>query len=180
MSGLYKTTVRRAPIMTLPESDRTGGSAMKRTTLALATFAVLAAAVAAAAQPQRRPMQIKRITPLLYVDAIEPSLPFWERLGFTRDAEVPHGDRLGFVILKHGAAEIMYQTRASVADDLPVLENTPMGGSLLFIEVDDLAFVERNLGDTPLVAPKRTTFYGATEIIVREPAGNIVTFAQFQ
>lgn len=124
-------------------------------------------------------MNISKITPLLYVEEIEPCVPFWERLGFTRGPEVPHGDRLGFIILQHGDTEIMYQTRASVADDVPSLADSPMRGSFLFIAVDDLSFVEANLGDTPLVIEKRTTFYGATEIVVREPAGNVVTFAQF-
>lgn len=124
-------------------------------------------------------MNVKKITPLLYVEAIEPCLPFWERLGFTREAEVPHGDRLGFVILKHGPTEIMYQTRASVTDDMPQVANTPMRGSLLFIEVDDIDWVEAHVGDAERVAPRRTTFYGATEVVVREPAGNAVTFAQF-
>lgn len=124
-------------------------------------------------------MNISKITPLLYVEEIEPCVPFWERLGFTRGPEVPHGDRLGFIILQHGDTEIMYQTRASVADDVPSLADAPMRGSFLFIAVDDLSFVEENLGDTPLVIEKRTTFYGATEIVVREPAGNVVTFAQF-
>ncbi|HUP61024.1 MAG TPA: hypothetical protein VNA69_11450 [Thermoanaerobaculia bacterium] len=40
-----------------------------------------------------------KITPVLIVPAIEPVLPLWESIGFTRTAEVPHGDRLGFVIL---------------------------------------------------------------------------------
>lgn len=123
-------------------------------------------------------MKVQSITPLLYVDEIEPVLGFWERLGFARDAEVPEGDRLGFVILKNGDAQVMYQTRASVTADIPALAGTPMGGSLLFIVVDDLSFVEQNLGDAPRVIDKRTTFYGATEIVTREPAGNAVTFAQ--
>ncbi len=35
------------------------------------------------------------------------------------------------------------------------------------------------LGDTEYVVPRRKTFYGADEIGVREPGGNIVIFAQF-
>jgi hypothetical protein len=31
----------------------------------------------------------------------------------------------------------------------------------------------------PLVFDERTTFYGAREICVRDPAGNVVVFAQF-
>ncbi|HEV2150232.1 MAG TPA: VOC family protein [Longimicrobiaceae bacterium] len=123
---------------------------------------------------------MNKLTPVLYVEAIEPALPFWrDRLGFEVTAEVPQGDRLGFVILQKGGVEIMYQTRESVAEDVPPLADTPLGGSLLFVQVDDLDAVERALEGVEPVVPRRKTFYGADELIVREPAGNAVTFAQF-
>lgn len=125
-------------------------------------------------------MKIEKLTPILYVEEIEPCLSFWEdRLGFTRTAEVPEGDRLGFVILEKDGVEVMYQTRQSVSGDIPVLSSTPMGGGLLFISVDDLDEVERALDGVEPVIPRRKTFYGADELIVREPAGNVVTFAHF-
>ncbi len=123
---------------------------------------------------------MKKLTPVLYVEEIEPALPFWmERLGFEKTAEVPHGDRLGFVILQKGGEEDMYQTRDSVREDLPEVAGTPMGGSMLFVEVDDLDEVERALRGIEPVTPRRKTFYGSEELIVREPAGNVVNFAQF-
>ncbi|CAA9343091.1 MAG: hypothetical protein AVDCRST_MAG68-3143 [uncultured Gemmatimonadetes bacterium] len=124
---------------------------------------------------------IKKVTPILYVERIEPAIPFWvDRLGYTRTAEVPHGDHLGFLILEKDGTEIMYQTRGSVLDDLPaVADGLAMGGSILFIEVDDLAAVERAMEGVEMVVPRRRTPYGAEEIFVREPAGNVVGFAQF-
>lgn len=123
---------------------------------------------------------MKKLTPVVYVEEIEPVLPFWvDRLGFERAVEVPEGDRLGFVILQKGGVEVMYQTRASVQNDLPELASTPMGGSLLFIEVEDLDAVVGALDGVEPVVPRRQTFYGADELIVREPAGNVVTFARF-
>lgn len=125
-------------------------------------------------------MTIRKITPILLVDAIEPALPFWiERLGFTNTAEVPEGDRLGFVILARDGFEVMYQTRASVDKDVPVLRDTPARGTMLFIEVADIAAIEAALHDAEIVVPRRKTFYGADEIFVREPCGNVVGFAQF-
>ena len=124
-------------------------------------------------------MNVKKLTPLLYVEEIEPCLSFWEKVGFQKTVEVPHGDRLGFAILQSGTIELMYQTRASVADDIPPLADSPMRGSFLFIEVPDLDAVERALADAERVVPRRKTFYGADEIVLREPAGNTVTFAQF-
>jgi hypothetical protein len=120
---------------------------------------------------------IKKITTVLMVEAIEPCLPFWERLGFTRTAEVPEGDRLGFVILAKDGLEVMYQTKASVREDIPSLAASPMGGTFLFIEVSDLEAVIKATTGAPVVFARRKTFYGMDEIGVREPGGNAVTFA---
>ena len=114
------------------------------------------------------------------VDAIEPVLGFWvDTLGFNKTAEVPHDGKLGFVILERDDIQVMYQTQASVAADIPSVATAPQRGTFLFIEVDDLDAIEKKLAGTKPVVPRRKTFYGADELIVREPAGNVVTFAQF-
>jgi uncharacterized glyoxalase superfamily protein PhnB len=121
-----------------------------------------------------------KLTPVLIVDAIEPCLAFWvDRLGFAATVTVPHGDRLGFAILVKDGAEVMYQTRASVADDVPAALD-PQGGHSagVFVEVPDLAAIEHALNGVPLALPRRTTFYGTTEIGVRAPGGHFVVFAQ--
>ena len=123
---------------------------------------------------------MKKLTPVLMVEAIEPVLPFWvERLGFEKTVELPHGDRLGFVILVRDGVEIMYQTVDSVRADVTPLADRPTGSSFLFVEVEDLDAIERALADVKPVVPRRQTFYGADELIVQDPAGNAVTFAKF-
>ena len=123
-------------------------------------------------------MTTKRLTPVLVVDHVGPAVAFWrDRLGFEQQFEVPHGDEIGFVSLQQGEVEIMYQTRASVADDLPALA-AAAHSTVLFIEVDDLDAVERAMEGAEIVVPRRTTFYGMNEIAVREPGGNVVIFAQ--
>lgn len=125
--------------------------------------------------------RLKQLTPVIIVDAVEPCLPFWvERFGFTIDAEVPGPDGgVQFAILSRDGIEVMYQTRASVIADLPGTENTLNGHSVgLFITVDDLDAVERALDGAPVVKPRHHTFYGSSEIYVREPGGNTVGFAQ--
>lgn len=123
---------------------------------------------------------MRRLTPVLVVDAIEPALAFWvDRLGFKKTTQVPHDGHLGFVILERDAVQIMYQTRASVAADVPPLGDTPGRGTFLFLEVDDLDRIAQVFKDLKPVIPRRKTFYGADELILREPGGNVVTFAQF-
>jgi hypothetical protein len=123
---------------------------------------------------------IRKLTPILYVEEIEPVLPFWtDRLRFAVTTEVPQGDNLGFVILEKDGIEVMYQTRASVQADVPAVSGTPVGGSILFIEVDDLEGLMGSLEGVPIVVPRRKTPYGADEIFVREPGGHLIGFASF-
>ncbi len=124
---------------------------------------------------------MKKLTPVLIVDRIEPCLGFWvDRLGFARTVEVPEGDHLGFVILAKGGVEIMYQTRASVAADVPSFANLPFAPStFLYIEVEALDPVMTQLRGIPVAIPERRTFYGAREFCVCEPAGNHITFAEY-
>lgn len=125
-------------------------------------------------------MEMKKDTVVLYVHEIEPCLPFWEELlGFEVTGTVPEGDRIGFAMLERDGVEVMYQTRASMEEDLPALAQTPLGSAFLFVEVEDLDAVESALAGVEPVVPRRRTFYGSDELIVREPGGNVVTFAEF-
>lgn len=125
-------------------------------------------------------MTMKSLTPVLYVEEIEPCLPFWtERLGFEVTGTVPEGDRLGFAMLERDGVGIMYQTVASMENDVPRLAGRATGSAFLFLEVEDLDAVESALSGVEKVVPRRTTPYGATEVGVLEPGGNAVVFAEF-
>src|SRR5688572_29324281 len=122
----------------------------------------------------------QKLSPVLAVDAIEPVLPLWEALGFARTVEVPHGDHLGFVILKSDDIEVMYQTFDSIrADEARVLEGKGLGRASLFIEVEKLDDVASRVPPgTDVIVQRRKTFYGATEMILRDAAGNVILFAE--
>lgn len=125
---------------------------------------------------------LKQLTPVLIVDAVEPCIRFWvDRLGFAVTNQVPGPDgKLIFASVQLGSVEIMYQTRASVMDERPGAAKDLVGHSVaLFITVDDLDPVEKSLAGAPVVKPRHKTFYGSTEMYVREPGGNTVGFAQF-
>jgi uncharacterized glyoxalase superfamily protein PhnB len=126
--------------------------------------------------------QISKCTAVLFVDAIESSLPFWqERLGFERTVEVTDGDRLGFAILTNGVVELMYQTVAMLSKDSAAhAVNFHNDKTFLFIEVENIDAIAKALHDFEIVMPRRETFYGSTEIGYREPGGHYVTFAQMK
>ncbi len=123
-------------------------------------------------------MKLKRVSPVLFVDAIEPCLPLWETLGFTRTVEVPDNlGKLGFVILARDGHEVMYQSRTSAKTDVPALAEGAWRSALYF-EVDDLDGFAHLTKGAPAVFARRKTFYGAEEFGVRDAAGNVITFAQ--
>lgn len=77
--------------------------------------------------------------------------------------------------------EIMFQTRASVLAERPDAADDFAGPStVLFITVDDLDRVETAIFGAPVVKPRHDTFYGTSELYVKQPGGNLVGFAQFK
>jgi uncharacterized glyoxalase superfamily protein PhnB len=121
----------------------------------------------------------KRLTPVLVVDAVQPSIDFWEkRLGFTKTVEVPHENTVGFAILVKGDVEVMLQSVDSVRADLGKSGDVTGRSTALFMEVSDLAAVEAALQGYPIELPRRTTFYGMHEVGVKEPGGHFIIFAQ--
>jgi len=103
-----------------------------------------------------------------------------EGLGFEKTAEGPDGDKVAFAMLQKGGAEILYQNYASVEKDHPHPDTLARRGpTFLYIEVDDLAQTMAATAGAEVVMAERTTFYGAKEFGVKDPAGHFLTFAQF-
>src|SRR5258706_5273893 len=124
---------------------------------------------------------IKKATPVLIVDRIEPLLALWDAIGFARVTEVPNGDVLGFVILTRDGVEVMYQTFDSVrGDEAKVLEGPrAIGAAAVFIEVDDIEAVAALIPSrTDVIVARREKVYGSTEIVIREGAGHVITVEQ--
>jgi uncharacterized glyoxalase superfamily protein PhnB len=123
------------------------------------------------------------LSPVVIVEAVEPCIAFWtDRFGFTKENEVPGPDgRLVFATVRSGSIEIMYQSRASVVAESPAMDAELDGRSIaLFITVGglgDLDVIERAAEGAPVVKPRHDTFYGTTELYIREPGGNVVGFA---
>ena len=126
-------------------------------------------------------MTVKRITPVLFVAEIEPCARFWtERLGFQKTIEVPEGSRLGFVVLQKDGTEIMYQSYTSMEKDVPAIASAARKGpTFLYVEVENIDAIKGAIKGAEVYLSERTTFYGAREIGIKDPAGHHITFAQF-
>lgn len=136
----------------------------------------------AVAAIERPALLASKSTAVAFVDAIEPVLPFWAKVGFFPAVSVPHGEHAGFVILSNGSVELMYQTWGLLTQDMPALGARALQPDklFLFVEVNDIDAVAVALADHECFLARRDTFYGATEIGYRDPQGHFVTFAQFK
>lgn len=126
-------------------------------------------------------MTFKKLTPNLIIGDVNATVDFYrDILGFTLVASVPESGAFNFAIVHNGAVELMFQTGASVVEELPAMEGKLAGtGVALYIEVDDVRALHAKLHDRiPLLAELHATFYGATEFSITDPNGYIVTFAE--
>jgi len=124
---------------------------------------------------------VNKSTPILHVKSVEPSLKFWtERFGFHKTIEVPEGGHIGFVALENDAVEVMYQTYSGMQADPsnPLAKAVDQGPSFLFMEVPDINAIAAALKGVEVVQPIHESFYGAKEIVVKEPGGHFVIFSQ--
>lgn len=123
---------------------------------------------------------INRSTPVLHVKSVEPSLKFWtERFGFKPTVQVPEGNHIGFVALESGSVELMYQTYEGMqAADNPLSKDVQKGPSFIFMEVSDINAVIKKLDEAQVVQGLHETFYGAKEVVAKEPGGHFVIFSQ--
>ncbi len=122
-------------------------------------------------------MPIKKLTTLLVVDAIEPCLSAWKSAGYAVTMQVPDSGPAGFAILAGPAGELMLQTRASLAQDLPmVASHKPT--HLLYADVLSLEIALAELTGARVLVAHRKTFYGANEAWVELEGGIIVGLAE--
>ena len=127
-----------------------------------------------------KPITVKRITPILFAQEIEPCIEFWtERLGFQKTVEVPEGDKTGFAILEKDGLELMYQSYASVEkDSAATAQLARKGPTFLYIDVDDLSHALAATKGAEIAMPERSTFYGSREFGIKDPVGHWIIFAQ--
>jgi hypothetical protein len=125
-------------------------------------------------------MQVKRATPVLFVDRVEPTRDFFKRIGFEITVEVPAGEAVGFALLVKDGVQLMVETRGN-ENEAPIIQKLTKESRRagVFVEVDDLDALIAELAAATVLVERHKTFYGADEISYEEPGGNLVTFAQF-
>jgi len=132
------------------------------------------------------------LTPNLMSENVNQSVTFYrDRLGFRflagvlaeQDAMVEAFSAdapLQWAMLSRDSAQLMFQSRSSLAREYLPLNDVPLGASAsIYIEVDNLDRLLAGLGeDVEMLLPDHTTFYGMREMWIRDNNGYILTLAQ--
>ena len=122
-------------------------------------------------------MGLTKVTPVLLAENIEDCVEFWKDFGFEETISVPFEDGLAFVSLKNGSIEIMYQSFTFSKATNPIgIEG--VNRSVIYLEADSLDEIVQIAKKYNVVIPDHKTSHGSREIYVRDPAGNLIGFAQ--
>ena len=124
---------------------------------------------------------LKKMTPNLMVEDVNNTIAFYKDiLSFELLATVPETGQFNWAMLRRDNVEIMFQARASITEEFPVLKDRVIGGSLTFyIEVEDIQALYTRLQDhVTIVQEMHTTFYGTREFAILDCNGFVLSFAE--
>jgi uncharacterized glyoxalase superfamily protein PhnB len=89
------------------------------------------------------------------------------------------GTPLDFAIVRCDGVELMFQSRESFTQELPLPADRSLGGTItLYIEVANAKELYENIRDkVTIVKNLHTTFYGMQEFYIRDCNSYVLTFA---
>lgn len=121
------------------------------------------------------------VTPNLVVRDLERSSAFYrDVLGFSVVATVPEQAPFAFVWLKRGEVNIFLNSQEAVREHDPALADRPLAGAFtIYIVVKGVDDLHAQIGSrATIVAPLETKFYGMRELLIADPDGYLITFAE--
>ena len=124
---------------------------------------------------------LKKLTPNLMVEDVARTIAFYrEVLGFQVLTTLPEQEPFDFAIVQRDSVELMFQSRASLSDNVPALTGAPIGASQTFyIDVEGIRDLYQALHDkVEIVVDFHTTFYGTQEFYFRDINGYILSFSE--
>lgn len=125
---------------------------------------------------------METLAPNIFVKDMKATIAFYKTLGFKTTMSVPEsGDELVWAMMVNGGVTVMFQTFASLGNDLPEISRTDGGSLLLYINLKDIRnFFEDIKDKVTVLKGLETTFYGATEFSVKDNNGYVLTFAEHE
>ncbi len=125
---------------------------------------------------------MESLAPNIFTNNIQETVALYTLLGFKVTMSVPEqGDELVWAMMVNGSVTIMFQTFASLENDLPEISRKDGGSLLLYINVKNIReFFESIKNKVKVLKGLEKTFYGATEFSIVDNNNYVLTFAEHE
>lgn len=122
---------------------------------------------------------MKSVSPNIFVTDINKTIDFYKQLGFTLTTTIPEKGDFIFAMMTCGSVVFMFQTFASLGDELPTVLRQNGGSLLLYIQTNEIrTFFDQIKDKVKVIKELEKTFYGATEFCIEDNNGYLLTFAE--
>lgn len=125
---------------------------------------------------------MESLSPNIYVHDMNSTIAFYQILGFKSIMTVPeNGENPVWTMMKNGNVTLMFESFKSIEGRLPEINRTDGGSLLLYINVKDIQGLFASIKDkVTVLSGLEKTFYGATEFVIKDCNGYVLTFAEHE
>lgn len=125
---------------------------------------------------------MESLSPNIYVHDMNSTIAFYQILGFSPVMTVPeNGENPVWAMLKNGNVSLMFESFKNIEGRLPEINRTDGGSLLLYINVKDIkGFFESIKDKVTVLSGLEKTFYEATEFVIKDCNGYVLTFAEHE
>ncbi|MDN5201799.1 VOC family protein [Fulvivirgaceae bacterium BMA10] len=131
---------------------------------------------------EKKDITLKSLIPNVMVENVNQTVDYYrDNLGFEFVQSVPENGQFDWAMMQHGDVVLMFQSQESLGKDVPALKGHRPGGSLTFyIRVNDIGglYEELKKKEVEIVVELNKTFYGATELTIRDLNGYYLMFSE--
>jgi uncharacterized glyoxalase superfamily protein PhnB len=123
---------------------------------------------------------MESLSPNIFVENINETIDFYKSIGFKLAMTVPEtGNDFIWAMMVNGEVTFMFQTFASLGEQLPDISRKSGGSMLFYINLKKIReFYELIKDKVKVLKGLETTFYGATEFSILDNNNYVLTFAE--
>ena len=123
---------------------------------------------------------MESLSPNIFVDSMNETIGFYESIGFKKVMTVPEqGEDILWAMMTNGGVTVMFQTFASLGEELPEIGRKNGGSLLFYIKLKNIRqFFEEIKDKVKVLKGLEVTFYGATEFSILDNNHYVLTFAE--
>ena len=123
---------------------------------------------------------MESLSPNIFVESMSETISFYRSIGFKLTMTVPaEGDDLVWAMMTNGAVNFMFQTFASLGEELLQISRNNGGSLLFYMNVKGIRkFFEEVKEKVTVLKGLEKTFYGATEFSILDNNNYVLTFAE--